>query len=90
MKKTMILAAMTAAFSFAAPAMADASHGSGQGHYEWQQVPQYGPHATGPAQRRVWVADHGQMANCACDMMAMNAADCMASMHEGHSRPSAG
>lgn len=89
MNQTMILAAMTAAFSMAAPALADASHNPAQGHYEWRSVPQYGPRATGPAQRRVWVADHAQMANCNCDMMQMRADDCMAAMNRGHGKPSA-
>ncbi len=54
------------------------------GHYEWKSVPQYGPHATGPAQRRVWVPDATQVAACDCNMMKMSstaAADCMKQMH---------
>ena len=81
MNKKMILAAMAAALSVAAPAWADASHSSTQGHYEWRSVPQYGPRATGPVRQRVWVADHAQMANCDCDMMKMSSADCMKEMH---------
>ena len=46
--------------------------------------------ATGPAVKRVWVPDQGKMANCACEMMAMNAADCMTHMLGMHSTPSAG
>jgi hypothetical protein len=52
------------------------------GHYEWQQVPQYGPRSTGPTQKRVWVPDTAQMADCDCDMMKMSAADCMMNMHK--------
>ena len=90
MKLKMILAAMTAAASVAAPAWADASHNSAQGHYEWRSVPQYGPRATGPVQQRVWVADHPEMVNCDCDMMNMSADDCMGMMHRGRGKPSAG
>ena len=90
MNKMMILAAMTAASSFAAPALADASYNPTQGHYEWRSAPQYGPRSTGPAQQRVWVADHAQMANCNCAMMQMSADDCMAAMHQGRDKTSAG
>ena len=90
MNKMMILAAMTAAFSFATPALADASQNSTQGHYEWRSVPQYGPRATGPVRQRVWVADHAQMANCDCDMMKMSADECMGMMHHGRDKPTAG
>ena len=86
----MILAAMTAAVSVATPAWADAWHSSSQGHYEWRSVPQYGPRATGTAQRRVWVADRPEMANCDCEMMKMSADECMGSMHRGRDKPSAG
>jgi hypothetical protein len=90
MNLKMILAAMAAALSVAAPAWADAAHSTNQGHYEWRSVPQYGPRATGPVQRRVWVADHAQMANCNCEMMKMSADDCMGAMHRGRDKPSAG
>jgi hypothetical protein len=89
MNKTMILAAMTAALSVAAPALADAPQNPAQGHYEWRSVPQYGPRAT-PVRQRVWVADHAQMANCDCDMMKMSADECMGAMHRGRDMPSAG
>lgn len=90
MNMKMILAATAAAFSVAAPALADASHSSTPGHYEWRSVPQYGPRATGPAQRRVWVADDAQMANCDCDMMKMSADECMGTMKRGRDKSSAG
>lgn len=90
MNMKLILAAVTAAISVAAPAWADASHSSGQSHYEWRPVPQYGPRATGPAQRRVWVADRTEMANCDCGMMRMSADEGMGSMHRGRDKPSAG
>jgi hypothetical protein len=47
--------------ALAAPVAAFA--GSQQsGHYEWESAPQYGPRATGPAQRRVWVPNTTQVA----------------------------
>lgn len=81
MKIKYFVAAMATAFSFAgaayaAPAPIDAS----TGHYEWRQSPSYGPRAPLAAPRRVWVSDSSQMANCACDMMRMSAADCMKDM----------
>ena len=85
-----ISAALLAALTLAAPAWAANHPPASSGHYEWRSVPQYGPRANGSAQRRVWVADHAQMANCACDMMQMSADDCMAAMHRGHDKPSAG
>ncbi|MEO6092819.1 MAG: hypothetical protein ABIT04_09570 [Novosphingobium sp.] len=54
------------------------------GRPEWKSVPHYGPRATGPAQRRVWVPDATQAAACDRDMMKMGstaAADCMKQMH---------
>ena len=75
-------AASTAAFA------ADSSARPG-GHYEWRQVPQFGPKAPMAAPRRVWVPDTAQMANCDCDMMKMSAADCMMNMHKPKA-PSAG
>jgi hypothetical protein len=62
------------------------------GHYEWKSVPQYGPRAVGPTQRRGWVPDSTQVANCDCDMMKMSsagAADCMRKMHSMASPSSA-
>ena len=59
------------------------------GHYEWRQVPQFGPKAPMTAPRRVWVPDMAQMANCDCDMMKMSAVDCMMNMHKPKA-PSAG
>ena len=78
-----IVAASISAFTIApAFAQGDAT-GSGQGHYEWRQVPQYGPHAPPQAPRHVWVPDAKQMASCDCDMMKMSgtaAASCMKAM----------
>lgn len=85
-----IAAALAAILSLSAPAWASDHDAAAQGHWEWRSAPQYGPRAIGPSQKRVWVPDQTQMANCHCDMMAMRAADCMSSMHEGRSRPSAG
>src|SRR3546814_7686129 len=70
--------ALVAALSLTASAWAaDNSQTTPQGHWEWRSAPQYGPRATGPAQKRVWVPDQAQMANCTCDMMKTHAADCM-------------
>ena len=85
----MMSAALAAAMSLTAPAWASDQTHAPQGHWEWQSVPQYGPRATGPAQKRVWVPDNAQMANCDCDMMKMSAADCMMNMHKPKA-PSAG
>lgn len=86
-----ISAALLAAISLTAPAWAaDNGQTTPQGHWEWRSVPQHGPRATGPAQKRFWVPDRPQVADCECDMMKMSAADCMKSMHDGHSKPSAG
>jgi hypothetical protein len=85
--------------ALAAPVAAFASqsdHSQQSGHYEWKSVPQYGPRAAGPAQRRVWVSDATQVAACDCEMMKMSstgAADCMKQMHsmaQPSSNPSAG
>ncbi len=78
--------------ALAAPVAAFAGlpdHSQQSGHYEWKSVPQYGPRATGPAQRRVWVPDAAQVASCDCDMMKMSAADCMKEMHSMASPSSA-
>jgi len=80
------LAAPVAAFA------GQADHSQQSGHYEWKSVPQYGPRATGPAQRRVWVPDTTQVASCDCDMMKMSstgAADCMKRTHSMASPSSA-
>jgi hypothetical protein len=82
--------------ALAAPVAAFAGqpdHSQQSGHYEWKSVPQYGPRAPLQGQRRVWVPDAPQMANCNCDMMKMSAADCMKEMHSmasPSSAPSAG
>lgn len=77
-----IVAASASAFTFA-PAFAQdaASDARPGGHYEWRQVPQFGPKAPLTAPRHVWVPDAQQVANCNCDMMKMSAADCMKEMH---------
>ena len=90
MKKRVFYALLGVAL--AAPAAAFAGqpdHSQQSGHYEWKSVPQYGPRATGPAQRRVWVPDTAKMASCDCDMMKMSAADCMKEMHSMASPSSA-
>lgn len=72
-----IIAAAISAFTIApAVAQGDAS----QGHYEWQQAPQYGPRAPLQAPKRVWVSDARQMADSNCEMMKTSSAaavDCM-------------
>lgn len=90
MKMMFTAAAMFAAATAAAPALAQDASG---GHYEWQtrQVP--GPNKSGITQRvRVWVKDDpAKTASCDCAMMhdKAKAADCMAGEHKAHA-PSMG
>lgn len=81
--KTIFAVAALAAATLAAPALAQEAPG---GHYEWQtrQVP--GPNKSNTTSRvRVWVKDKpAQMAECACDMMKSNPADCMKKMAGDH------
>lgn len=78
--KVLLVAALGAAFLLPVAAVAqDSSRHSGTGHYEWQQVPQFGPRATGPLLKRVWVADM-QMADCRCERMKPAAAGCIRHM----------
>lgn len=84
------ISAALLAVSLVAPAWAADQNSAPQGHWEWKSVPQYGPRAAGPVQKRVWVRDNDQMANCNCDMMKMSAADCVKSMHDHRMSPSAG
>src|SRR3546814_12042952 len=91
--RSILFGAAVAALSLglgSTPAFAQADASPPGGHYEWREVPQFGPRATGPARKRVWVADHAQMANCDCDMMKMSADDCMKGMHHMGAKPSAG
>ena len=85
MKTRILFAALGLALALPFPAIAaGAQQQSGSGRYEWRSVPQSGPRATDPAQKRVWVPDHAQMANmanCDCDMMKMSANECMKEMH---------
>jgi hypothetical protein len=82
MKTFTIAAALGAALIASAAAYAaDAPQKSGSGHYEWRQVPQFGPKAPLTAPQRVWVPDNARTADCDCDMMKMSAADCMMDMH---------
>lgn len=91
MKVHVLFAALGMALALPLPALAaESQHQSGSGHYEWRPVPQFGPRATGPAQKRVWVSDHAQMANCDCDMMKMSANECMKEMHHMGSPSSGG
>ena len=80
MKIHVLFAALGMALALPMPVLA-AEHHRGPGHYEWQPAPQFGPRATGPAQRRVWVPDEAQAANCDCAMMKMSANECMMPMH---------
>src|SRR3546814_11247064 len=75
MKSQKIFAALGIALGLPLPVLSADSQQSGSGHYEWREVPQFGPRATGPVRKRVWVPDHSQMANCDCDMMKMSADD---------------
>ena len=70
-------AALVAALSLAAPALATDASRTPQGHWEWRSAPQYGPRATGHARVRIWVPDSRDMASCDCAMMQASAADCM-------------
>ncbi|ABF54253.1 hypothetical protein [Sphingopyxis alaskensis] len=91
MKTQVFFAALGMALALPLPALAaDGHQQGGAGHYEWRQVPQFGPRATGPTQKRVWVADKAQMADCDCDMMKMSPDDCMKGMHHMGAKPSAG
>ena len=91
MKIHVLAAALGAAIALPNPAFAaDTQQRSGAGHYEWRTVPQFGPRATGPMQKRVWVSDHAQTASCGCAMMKTSADDCMRAMHRSGARPSVG
>jgi len=98
MKTFKIAAIIAASLSVLAvvPAFAQGEAPSpAQGHYEWQQAPQYGPRAPLKAPTRRWVPDASQVAGCDCGMMKMgsaDAADCMKTMHGAMtaSGPSAG
>lgn len=91
MKVDVLFLALGMALSLPISAFAaEGQHQGGSGHYEWRPVPQFGPRATGPAQKRVWVGDHAQMANCDCDMMKMSANECMKEMHHMGSPSSGG
>lgn len=75
MKIHVLAAALGAALTLPLPALAAGpQQHNDAGHYEWRTIPQFGPRATGPAQKRVWVPD-------------APAADCMQGMHGGD-RPS--
>lgn len=81
MKIRILLAVLGVTLAVPFPAVAaDGNRGSGSGRYEWRQVPQVGPRATGPALKRVWVPTQAAMADCDCDMMRMSAAECMKPM----------
>lgn len=84
MKTPILFTALGIALAAALPAHAASDHQAhGSGRYEWRQVPQPGPRATGPSLKRVWVPAHAanaRIADCDCDMMKMSADDCMKSM----------
>ena len=78
MKTLFLLAALGVAIPVSAPAVAaQADQPARLGHYEWRAGPQFGPRAAGPVQKRVWVPDGKQMANCECDMMKADTTACM-------------
>lgn len=79
MKMFSLVAAFGAALLTPVAAMAADAPQSNTGHYEWRSVQQAGPRAAAPAQQRVWVSDR-QVAAVDCDMMKMNATDCMKPM----------
>lgn len=88
MKTQMIFAALGMALALPLPALAaDGHRHDGSGHYEWREVPQFGPRAGAPARKQVWIPHHAQMADCG--MMKMSADDCMKSMHH-RGQPAAG
>ena len=77
MKTHILFAAAVAALAVPFPLLAADDHQErGSGRYEWRQVPQVGPRASGPGLKRVWVPAHAQMANCHCKTMIKSAADC--------------
>ena len=70
MKVRVLFVAAGMALALPLPALAgDRQQQNGLGHYEWRSAPQFGPRATGPARKRVWVAHNPKMPNCDCDMM---------------------
>jgi opacity protein-like surface antigen len=78
-----IIAASISAFTIAPAFAQSGATSAGQGHYEWQQAPQFGPRGPLLPPRRVWVPAATQIADCNCDMMKMSsaaAADCMKGM----------
>lgn len=76
-----VFAALAAATALPIPALAkDIEQHEGPGHYEWRAVPQFGPRATGPARKRVWVRDDTRMARCTCGMVDARPAGCMRRM----------
>jgi len=82
MKTLFLYAALGVAFSASAPAMAaQTNQPTRSGHYEWRTVPQFGPRATGPVQKRVWVPNEAAKAECDCAMMKAHPAECMKDMH---------
>lgn len=86
--KMIFAAAVIAAFATATPGF---TQESASGHYEWQtrQVP--GPNKSNITSRvRVWVKDAPHVVHCDCDMMKVNAADCMKQMSGQHRMPSEG
>ena len=86
MKTFTFVAALGAALVLPGAAYAaDPGQNQPSGHYEWREVPQFGPRATGPARQRVWVPD-AQIAGCDCAMMKADAHGCM----HGASAPAAG
>lgn len=82
MKKFSFVAVFGAALLAPVAAHAADAPQSSSGHYEWRSLQQAGPRAAAPARQRVWVSDQ-QVADRDCDMMKMNAADCMKPMQMG-------
>ena len=80
--RTMLLAGLSSAALFASAAPAMAAANSSAGHWAWQAGTQFGPRASMPAARRVWLADPAMAAKSACNAMSasMPTVNCMAMM----------
>ena len=88
MKTPILFAVLGMALAAPFPLLAADDHQErGPGHYEWRQVPQVGPRASGPGLKRVWVPAHAQMADCHCKTVMKSAADCGKPMHRMGARP---
>jgi hypothetical protein len=77
MKTFTIAAALGAALVLPSAAFAaDAGQQLASGHYEWREVPHFGPRAAGPMRKRFWVPDT-PTASCDCPIMKADINGCM-------------